>query len=57
LYPKWWGLRDKELEQMTNIPTVIFVHANGFIGGAAEREACVQMARISLAKHEDLSAV
>ncbi|CAL8125285.1 unnamed protein product [Orchesella dallaii] len=49
----WQGLRDKELQEASNIPTASFVHANGFIGGAAERESVIEMARVSLARHSD----
>ncbi|ODM99843.1 hypothetical protein Ocin01_06830 [Orchesella cincta] len=49
----WQGLRDKELQEVSNIPTASFVHANGFIGGAAERESVIEMARVSLARHHN----
>jgi len=57
LHPKWQGLRDKELQEVCQIPTASFVHANGFIGGAAEKESCIQMARLSLANHKEASEI
>ncbi|CAG7833153.1 unnamed protein product [Allacma fusca] len=50
LLPAWQGLRDKELQEASGLPTAIFVHANGFIGGAHERQNAIQMARVSLGK-------
>ncbi len=44
-------MRDKELQELSKIPTAIFVHANGFIGGAADRNDVLEMARRSLAEH------
>jgi len=49
LLKEWCGLRDKELEDVSGIPTITFVHANGFIGGARERDSVLKMARLSLA--------
>ena len=46
--PAWWGLRDDELSTACGIPGCIFVHANGFIGGNASKEAALQMALKSL---------
>jgi uncharacterized UPF0160 family protein len=50
LLPDWQGVRDKELQELSGLPTAIFVHANGFIGGAHERQHAIEMARVSLRK-------
>jgi len=34
LHADWRGLRDEELAKVCGLDDVIFVHANGFIGGA-----------------------
>jgi uncharacterized UPF0160 family protein len=48
LLEEWRGLRGKELEDVSGIPTITFVHANGFIGGAAEKTSAIQMAKRTL---------
>jgi len=53
LLKEWQGLRDKELQEISQIPTANFVHANGFIGGAAERHAVIRMARSSISTDEN----
>ncbi|XP_021950965.1 MYG1 exonuclease isoform X2 [Folsomia candida] len=49
LHPAWCGLRNKELEEISKIPTIKFVHSSGFIGGASDRGDAIQMAKLSLA--------
>jgi len=44
----WRGLRDQQLSKEADIEGCVFVHANGFIGGATSREAVLKMARQSL---------
>lgn len=46
---EWRGIRDEQLSQMVGIPDGIFVHANGFIGGAGSYESVLKMAKESLA--------
>ncbi|EGV62012.1 hypothetical protein PSN45_000727 [Yamadazyma tenuis] len=45
---KWRGIRDEELSKMVGIEDGIFVHANGFIGGAKSFESALKIARESL---------
>lgn len=45
----WRGLRDDALSQAADVPGCVFVHASGFIGGAATQEAVLALARKSLA--------
>uniref|UniRef100_A0A1I8BNE7 UPF0160 protein MYG1, mitochondrial n=1 Tax=Meloidogyne hapla TaxID=6305 RepID=A0A1I8BNE7_MELHA len=40
----WMGARDKDLEEQSGIPGAIFVHTNGFIGGAKTKEGALNMA-------------
>jgi uncharacterized UPF0160 family protein len=44
----WRGLRGKELEEVSGIPTINFVHATGFIGGASDKDSVIQMAKLSI---------
>eukprot|EP00276_Gloeochaete_wittrockiana_P017262 CAMPEP_0184347258 /NCGR_PEP_ID=MMETSP1089-20130417/15383_1 /TAXON_ID=38269 ORGANISM="Gloeochaete wittrockiana, Strain SAG46.84" /NCGR_SAMPLE_ID=MMETSP1089 /ASSEMBLY_ACC=CAM_ASM_000445 /LENGTH=337 /DNA_ID=CAMNT_0026678229 /DNA_START=191 /DNA_END=1201 /DNA_ORIENTATION=+ len=44
----WRGKRDEELSACTSVPGCIFIHASGFIGGAATKEAVLQLASLSL---------
>ncbi|XP_031636724.1 UPF0160 protein [Contarinia nasturtii] len=44
LPPSWRGIRDADLESVSNIADTKFVHATGFIGGAKTRNAVLQMA-------------
>ena len=44
----WRGLRGDSLSQIAGIPDCIFVHANGFIGGNANREGTLAMACAAL---------
>ncbi|XP_017058580.1 MYG1 protein C694.04c isoform X1 [Drosophila ficusphila] len=41
----WRGLRDEELSQKAGINDLIFVHHNGFIGGAKTEEAAMLLAK------------
>jgi uncharacterized UPF0160 family protein len=34
LLEKWRGLRDNELAEVSGVENAVFVHMNGFIGGA-----------------------
>jgi uncharacterized UPF0160 family protein len=45
----WRGLRDGELDRVTQIPGGVFVHANGFIGGAKDGATALAMARAAAA--------
>jgi len=44
----WRGVRDAELEKVSNIPGSFFVHAGGFIGGNKTREGVLAMADAAL---------
>jgi uncharacterized UPF0160 family protein len=44
----WRGVRDEELETVTNIKGSRFVHAAGFIGGNTYYEGALQMAKVAL---------
>ena len=46
---EWCGLRDAELEAVSNISGSRFVHAAGFIGGHNDREGALAMAQATLA--------
>jgi uncharacterized UPF0160 family protein len=39
----WHGLRDAVLSEKSGIPGCIFIHANGFIGGHADREGALAL--------------
>jgi len=41
---EWRGLRDDALSQKSGIPGCIFVHAEGFIGGAKDKDGALQLA-------------
>lgn len=45
---EWRGIRDEQLNELAGIPDGIFVHANGFIGGAGSYESVLKMAQDSL---------
>ena len=49
---KWRGVRDGDLEKLTNIKGSRFVHAAGFIGGNDHYEGALEMARIALRTSE-----
>ena len=40
----WRGLRDAALAEAAGVPGAIFVHAGGFIGGAATKEGALALA-------------
>jgi uncharacterized UPF0160 family protein len=44
----WRGLRDGDLQTHINIPSAIFTHPAGFIGGARERDDAIAMARLAV---------
>jgi len=44
----WRGVRDNDLEKITNIKGSRFVHAAGFIGGNSFYEGALEMARVAL---------
>lgn len=48
LHKDWRGVRDDELQKISEIPDASFCHASGFIGGAKTRDASLQMAILSL---------
>lgn len=48
LHKDWRGIRDAELEKISEIEGINFCHATGFIGGAKTREAALLMAVKSL---------
>lgn len=48
LAKSWRGLRGADLEAASGVVGANFIHASGFIGGAATREAALQMAIKSL---------
>ncbi|KAK2080872.1 hypothetical protein QBZ16_000726 [Prototheca wickerhamii] len=45
----WRGLRDEALSEATGVPGCVFIHASGFIGGAATKEGVLALARLALA--------
>lgn len=49
LLEAWRGLRDEELSKAAGVPGCVFVHASGFIGGAATRDAALELALKTLA--------
>jgi len=46
---QWRGLRDAQLVNASGFKDAVFVHANGFIGGAGSRETAMAMAKTALA--------
>jgi len=44
----WFGLRDTELEKVSGIAGIKFVHSTGFIGGHKTRDGTLKMAELSL---------
>ncbi|XP_063832641.1 MYG1 exonuclease [Ostrinia nubilalis] len=48
LHPKWWGVRDEILSDVSGIPGCVFCHSTGFIGGNVTREGALKMAIASL---------
>jgi len=45
---EWCGLRDEELAKVSGIPGTVFCHGAGFIGGHANYEGVLEMARRAL---------
>lgn len=45
---EWRGLRDEELAKVSGISGTIFCHSSGFIGGNANYEGVLEMAKNSL---------
>jgi uncharacterized UPF0160 family protein len=52
LKKSWQGIRDEELEKISGIPGIKFVHATGFIGGHKCRDGALKMAVESLKSTE-----
>lgn len=48
LHKAWCGIRDEELEKVSGIEGIKFVHVTGFIGGHKTRDGTLKMAEISL---------
>ena len=44
----WRGLRDQDLEKVSNIAGASFVHAGGFLGGNKTKEGVIAMAEVAL---------
>jgi len=44
----WCGVRDEALSAVTGVEGCIFIHANGFIGGAKTYESALKLATMSL---------
>lgn len=48
LLEEWRGIRDDALSELSGIPSCIFVHSSGFIGGNKTKEGALEMARRTL---------
>lgn len=48
----WRGLRDAQLDAATGVPGGVFVHANGFIGGAKDEAAALALATAAVNHQE-----
>jgi uncharacterized UPF0160 family protein len=48
LKTEWRGLKLEELKKVSNIEDIVFVHSNGFIGGAKSLESALRMVDASL---------
>lgn len=48
LHADFRGLRDAELQKITGLPSAVFVHVTGFIGGCKTYEDALKMAELSL---------
>ncbi|CCG82808.1 UPF0160 protein c [Taphrina deformans PYCC 5710] len=44
----WRGVRDSALDDLTDVPGGIFIHASGFIGGHKTREGALELAKKAL---------
>jgi uncharacterized UPF0160 family protein len=49
---KWRGLELQKLRQVTGVEDAVFVHTQGFIGGAESMEGCLKMAIMSIENKE-----
>ncbi|XP_017141385.1 UPF0160 protein [Drosophila miranda] len=49
----WRGARDEKLSELAGIKDLIFVHHNGFIGGAKTKEAALALAKKSVEWKEE----
>lgn len=45
---EWWGATTEELRAMTSLPSVVFCHRNGFIGGAETKEDAIRMVELAI---------
>lgn len=45
---EWRGLRDGDLQKLIDVPSAIFTHPAGFIGGARNRDDAIAMARLAV---------
>lgn len=50
---QWHGLRNEELDRVSQIQGCVFVHSTGFIGGTQTEEGAIQMAIKSLSLEDD----
>ena len=48
LKQEWRGVRDEELAGVSGVEDAVFVHANGFIGGAKSYEGALKMALMTI---------
>lgn len=44
----WRGIRDEQLSELSGIPSCVFVHQSGFIGGNQTKEGALTMAKKAL---------
>jgi uncharacterized UPF0160 family protein len=51
LLEEWCGKNKEELKEITGIDDIVFVHRNGFIGGAVSKESCIKMAETVLRRY------
>jgi len=49
----WRGLRGKELQEISGINDIEFVHHAGFIGGAWSFESAIKMGEVGLKELEE----
>lgn len=54
---KWRGLETDQLREISGIDDIVFVHVNGFIGGAESLDGCLQMAVQSLLNQDEQEQV
>lgn len=48
LKEEWRGKRDKDLQEVSKVPDAVFIHMNGFTGGAKSLEGVKSLARQTL---------